>query len=276
MDFRIKPAISFKNFRNGGGRSINHFSFSKSSSTGRSENLLFPMKGVFLVLLLGSGPGLYAQRRSEVWAKLGVTKNVSEKISIGIDLQHRRQEGWGERTQSPFQYPMLNSVRLMMYFNSGKNWTLTISPFAFFENTILSFSDSLVRHNHEMRMTAGAIKKYSIGRITNTNRFLYELSTIQYERSISVRRNRYRVQTGLTYMVKKMNSDQSLHLDLSNELLVKTAGGKTAFDQNRLYSGLKWKWKQYDTYLGYQYTYQKELQNYMSKNQILLGFQLSL
>ena len=73
-----------------------------------------------------------------------------------------------------------------------------------------------------------------------------------------------------------MNSDQSLHLDLSNELLVKTAGGKTAFDQNRLYSGLKWKWKQYDTYLGYQYTYQKELQNYMSKNQILLGFQLSL
>jgi hypothetical protein len=246
---------------------------------GRESSIItdFPgkMKKIYLLLLLIAGNRAYGQRPGSVWTKINLTKNISHKIAIGIDLQHRRQTGFDHKAKSPLAYPLLNSARLWMYYHPAENWKLIVAPIGYFQNTLLVSEEPHTKHSHEIRLSAGVSRDYTYKRWVSTNRLLYEISALQLHGQGNSVRQRYRLQTGLIYLIRKFSTDNSLNYNISNEVMLKTVKGKTGFEQNRLYNGFKWKWKYYDAGLGYQYSFQSGTPEGIYTNQLYINFNWS-
>lgn len=226
--------------------------------------------------MLISGADLFAQTSNELWTKINVTKTINQHLSLGMDLQHRRQNGMGKETKNPLEYQLLNGARLWIYYKLNNDWKLTVSPIALFENHTFINTSPGKKQSYELRAMMGTFKDYPFGNLKNSNRLLYELSSIQFNTANKYLRHRYRLQTGFLFLIKKPGKKTSLNYYLVNELIYKTQKGLAAFDQNRFYNGIKWTGSYYDANIGYQLTYQKMEPGYSGKNQLLVTLNLNL
>ncbi len=122
----------------------------------------------------------------------------------------------------------------------------------------------------------GASKSFAFKSITNKNRFLFELSSMETKEPARLLRQRYRLQNAIIFPLPKFKHKTSLNYCASNEILIKTVKDNTTLDQNRLYDCILLEKQASDISLGYQYTFQKEGNAHISKNQLLLTLNLNL
>jgi hypothetical protein len=231
-------------------------------------------KIVFAVLLFSNQ--LYAQDQHEFWSKLNVIKEVNKHWSLGADLQYRRQSNYLSEDKNIFQYNLENSIRLWIYYKLPVKWELISSPIAYFKDITLKNKDGVLSNNYELRTMLGASKRYEPGHLKNINRVLYELSFLNYNSSGMILRHRYRLFNSFHYPIKRFNEKYSLNYYFFNEVFYRTEKGISSFDQDHLFNGLQWKWKESDINIGYQYTYQKSLTNtFMRKNQLYIFLNLT-
>lgn len=216
-----------------------------------------------------------AQHRNEFWTKINATKSISPRLEGGIDIQHRRQNGF-KSNYNMFRYKMTNSLRFWAYYKLNHNWTLILSPFAYFDNYLIKSGSEEIQKSAELRTMGGIVKGFSFGNLINKNRFLYEISSIAVTEPERAIRHRYRLQNAFSMQVTGFKNKSSLNYSVINEILFKTLKGNTNFDQNRIYNGLQWKFMKSDVNAGYQWTLQKEANSFLNKNQLLITLNLSL
>jgi hypothetical protein len=126
-----------------------------------------------------------AQHRNELWTKVNFTKSLSKRLDGGMDIQHRRQNGF-ENDYNMLQYGMTSSIRLWAYYKLKHNWSLILSPFAYFDNQVIKPASKEIQGSNELRTMLGVTKGIALGNLTNKNRILYELSSIQNKEPQSV------------------------------------------------------------------------------------------
>ncbi len=146
------------------------------------------------------------------------------------------------------------------------------SPIAYFDNKNIVNASGVIANSNELRSMIGMGKNLFFRKLVNYNRLLYELDLINFNYPEMNTRHRYRLFNNFILPIKCINLTHSLNYNFYNEVFLKTQKAMTSFDQNHLYNGIQWKWKQSDLNIGYQYTYQKVANNYVNKNQILLSF----
>jgi hypothetical protein len=227
------------------------------------------VKGVLTIFILFLLNSVQAQHTNEFWSKLNTIKRITGKTDIGMDLQHRRQNGV-EGDYNLLRYGMTNSVRLWIYHKISNDYTIVLSPVTLFQNRAIKNSSDEIQKSNEVRTMAGLIKGFTIGKSAGKSRVLYELTFIDVEHS-KITRHRYRLQNSLLLPLIKLNSHAVLNYSVANEILIKTVGSETRFDQNRFYNAIQWKGKQQDISIGHQWTLQSESGTIHNKNQLVVS-----
>ena len=233
------------------------------------------LRGIFGLCFFFFNTSSTAQARNELWTKINITKSLCEQFDVGLDIQHRRQNGF-ENDKNMFHYGMTSSIRLWTYYKLKHNWAIIFSPLAYFDMRAIRNSSEEIQHSKEIRTMLGASKTILFHKFSNKNRLLYELSSIKPRTGQSAIRQCYRLQNRLNFPLYTFKNNTSLNYNISNEILIKTIHSSTAFDQEKLYNGIQLKLFKSDVNAGYQYTSQKDGNIHLNKNQFLLILNLNL
>ena len=236
------------------------------------KNIFRLIFGLFFFFLNTSSN---AQARKELWTKINITKNLCKQFDVGLDMQHRRQNGF-ENDKNMFHYSMTSSIRLWTYYKLKHNWTIIFSPLAYFDIRTIKNSSEEIQHSKEIRTMLGPSKTILVHKFSNKNRLLYELSFIKPRTGPSAIRQRYRLQNGLNFPLYTFKHNTCLNYNISNEILIKTITRSTTFDRDMLYNGIRLKLFKSEVDAGYQFTFQKDGNIYLNKNQFLLILNLNL
>lgn len=90
------------------------------------------MKKVIFIVALFVYQNFYAQDFTQFWLRTTLNYKLSSKFSSSIELHHRTQSSL--YTESPFNYPLTNAMRLWLVFRLSDHETINFSPYAFFSN----------------------------------------------------------------------------------------------------------------------------------------------
>lgn len=227
-----------------------------------------PKRIIFILLFFVNAT--YAQQQNEFWTKINVTGHVNNHLAFGVDAQYRRQADFYSRDKNIFHYPLSKSIRLWTYYKLKDNWTLVASPIAYFNNENLENISGKISNSNDLRSMIGASKLFLLGHLRSNNRVLYEADLLGINSHDLTLRHRYRLYNNILFPIKKLGETHGINYFFFNEIFYKTQNGISSFDQDHVYNGVQWKWKDSDLNMGYQYTYQKNAGNYFHKNQFLL------
>jgi hypothetical protein len=227
-------------------------------------------------IILFSNNLLFAQNQNEFWSRINITKKIDSHWVLGIDVQHRRQADYLKHEKNIFHYTLTNSIRIWAFYKLKQNWTIIASPVAYFNNENINRASGNFIHSNELRSMIGASKSFCIGSVINYNRLLYEVDMMEFDSPDITIRHRYRLFINFIFPIKKINQTHSLNYNFFNEIFLKTQNGISSFDQNHLYNGFQLKVKKYDVNIGYQYTYQKGINSYLHKNQMVLSLNFTM
>ncbi len=227
-------------------------------------------------IILFSNNLLFAQNQNEFWSRVNMNTKINSHWVLGIDVQHRRQADYLKHEKNIFHYTLTNSIRIWAFYKLKQNWTIIASPVAYFNNENINRASGNFIHSNELRSMIGASKSFCIGSVINYNRLLYEVDMMGFDSPDITIRHRYRLFTNFIFPIKKINQTHSLNYNFFNEIFLKTQNGISSFDQNHLYNGFQWKVKKYDVNVGYQYTYQKGINSYLHKNQMVLSLNFTM
>jgi Protein of unknown function (DUF2490) len=233
------------------------------------------LKKIIFILLLSNNV-VYAQQKNEFWSKINIIQHINDHLALGIDAQYRRQADFYAKDKNIFHYPLSKSIRLWIYYKLKNDWTLIASPIAYFNNENLENISGTVNNSNDIRSMAGTSKTFLLGRFRNNNRVLYEADLLAINSCDVTLRHRYRLYNNILFSIKALSETHGLNYYFFNEIFYKTQNGFSSFDQDHLYNGFQWRWKDSDFNIGYQYTYQKDLSNYLHKNQFLFFLNLTL
>lgn len=234
------------------------------------------LKRLLLILLLLKGVA-FGQTQNEFWAKVYVSEKINPHWTIGADVQHRRQADYVRHEKNIFHYTLSNIARLWAFYKLDNNWTVVTSPLGYFYNENIDKYSGALSCSSDLRSMAGISKTYFPGKISNNNRFLYEVDLLDFNSKYSSSiRHRYRLLNSLSWPVKKINNNQSFSYNFFNEIFYKTESGSSSFDQDHIYNGFQWKIKSSAFNIGYQYTYEKSDNYFVKKNQFLLSLNVTL
>ncbi|HEY0676653.1 MAG TPA: DUF2490 domain-containing protein [Chitinophagaceae bacterium] len=215
-----------------------------------------------------------AQNRNELWARINITSNISPRLSIGLDVSHRRNADM--KNDALFHYGLSNIARLWGYYKPTDKWTLMLSPLAYFDNHSTETATGKIVHLNEVRIMAGVSRELAFEKIKNNNRFLYELSYGRYLGQYTSSRQRFRLQNNLIIPLWETDGDKGIQYQFYNEIFFKTQHEGYSFDQDRVYNGLRWKPDNYDLNAGYQLNLQKSGDSWVYKNQFLVTMNVHL
>lgn len=212
----------------------------------------------FFFLLLHTIFGAFSQNRAELWTKLNVTKTLNAKWAIGTDIQYRSQANY--RISENFhicETDLVRSVRLWAFYKLPQNWTITAAPIAYFANTDILDEAAHLSHSQELRTMWGLSKSFTLAKITNKNRLMYEARFVQWNKPNAFVQHRYRLQNSFTLPIFKLHEHGKGNLFLMNEFFLKTQNAKTGFDQNRIYAAFEFQHKWIGLVSGYQHVFQQ-------------------
>lgn len=185
----------------------------------------------YLLLLLAAFiiQNVNAQHHINVWFRTTLSIEVAKKFNIDAEMQHRRQNGWGNR--NPFSNNLTTSGRIWLYYKYNPNVQFGFSPFAIFSQQPIIHQESDVRKpsGNEYRM-AGSIdlQQKMIAKFFAIYRPGIEWRIFEANPKHVLRiRNRF----GVRYDV-----NNKLSLLLFDEVLLNANALKTrnAFDHNRV------------------------------------------
>ncbi len=188
-----------------------------------------------------------------------------------MDVQHRRQANFYEHDKNIFHFGLTNSIRIWTYYTLKQNWSIVASPIAYFENKSIINAPGVRPISKELRSMIGIGKNLFFQKLVNQSRLIYEMDLLNFNYPETLIKHRYRLLNNFILPIKAIDLTHSLNYTFYNEIFFKTQNGMSSFDQNHLYSGIQFKWIQSNFNVGYQYTYQKLIKDYINKNQILLS-----
>lgn len=227
------------------------------------------MRLFFLLLILPIG--VHGQSHYEFWSKFKITKQLDKHWDIGADLQLRQQSNFKTVDKDIFQYPSTRSIRIWAYFHLRNNWTLTVSPLAYFVSNEIKDNLGGLKKRKEIRFTGGVAKGMKLNKTKLYNRFLAEHRVIDIHQSTQFSQWRYRIQNAFTIPLHLYKNNTGINYILSNEFFIKSQSNKVSFDQERLLNTIQWKSKHLDVDLGYQWTIQKSNASTQHLNQWLVA-----
>ena len=172
---------------------------------------------------------LQAQNHYNTWFRTTCSLPVGNKIRIDGELQHRRQNDLD--SQSPFDRPLMLTVRGWIHYQYSEHFKLSISPFAYFSNyrIVQHHADETAMPVSETRFSAAAEWLQKIQNKWNVT----ERNAIEYrifgndQQNITRLRNRLGVRYDIT---------QDARLGIYDELFCNVAGTSAGhfFDHNRI------------------------------------------
>ena len=225
-------------------------------------------KAVLLIILLSCFNTIRAQTGNEFWTRLQVNKKLNEQFTIAMDLQHRRHNH-PSKSGNPFEEPLLNSIRLWLYYKPSTPLQIIFSPLAYFEHF-----DSL--SSKEIRTTAGGAMMGNWGKLEINNRLLYELSFFRQEEHDRFIRHRLRLQGNFNFPIFKISSKTALSYNLSNEIFFRIRESTPGFNHDRLYNGIKIKTGHLELNTGYQLSISLPGNQAVTKNQFIVNMGVNI
>jgi Protein of unknown function (DUF2490). len=169
-----------------------------------------------------------AQQHYNSWFRLSVGRTIREHVDIDVELQHRRQNGFGN--QYPLSNDLLSSFRSWIHYRYSPSLTFSVSPFAYFAHNkiILHDSDETSETRCEIRLSAASDLHYKL----RSKFYLLNRAAAEYR----IRGNepdilRLRNKTGIRWDFAK-----KVKLQVFDELFVNASGVAAShfFDQNRI------------------------------------------
>ena len=200
------------------------------------------MKNILLIILLFVGHNTYAQHHYNAWIRASATYSFSPKFSTNIELQYRKQNGYGNENLCDKE--LMQSARLWFSYQHSKQILYAISPIAVFKHSriIQLQEDEQATPVRELRMTV-MLKAQT----TLMSKLFFMTSTkAEYRTFDNTNKDilRMRQLAGLTYQI-----NDKMEVFASDEIFL-NASGATAlhvFDKNRILFQLailpKPKWK---------------------------------
>ncbi len=193
-----------------------------------------------------------AQTHVEYWSKFQIEKTVRERLILGSDIQFRTQSNYVISNTNPFQYPLSYSVRI---WGNVKFRQLTVitAPIAYFRHFDIN-KDTLQYFNEEIRTAAGLGRTHTLKKHDFNFRLLYEH---RYFMRSDLHNDRLR------FLIKwrpNVFSTRKLNVQpyIQEEYFLRLNTGEYLCDQNRIQTGIRYKTKNLDISIAYQYTTQKQ------------------
>lgn len=225
----------------------------------------------YTLLLLASFimKNVFAQHHDNIWFRTTLSIAATSKLNIDAELQHRRQNGWGNH--NPFSNNLTTSGRIWLYYKHKPNVQLGFSPFAFFNHQAIIQKEDDTRKPlvNEYRMaTAVDLQQPIATKLFAIYRPGLELRVFDANPSLVLRiRNRFGV---------RCDVNQKLSLLLFDEVFVNANAlhALNAFDHNRLVFNVVYKpISAVKIEVGYMYATRpvKDKQHYFDESNFLLN-----
>lgn len=217
-----------------------------------------------------------AQTRRESWFRLNLTHRFNSNWSAGLDLQQRRQANYKTSDRNIFHYPLSSFARAWIYYQLPKDWTILLSPIGYFDNEDILNTKGELKQTNELRITPGVMKTLVTGKCRIRNRLLYDIRFADFDQPGHYLQSRLHWLEGLLVPFLTTGKNSRLQYQFYDELFIKKQRAVIAFEQNRVYNGLQWKYNSSTVDLGYQWVVQKGTSSVFHRSQLYLAFNLQL
>lgn len=232
-------------------------------------------KFILLVITIFAVIQIFAQTHYEDWNKLSIYKSLSNKISTILDVNFRQQANYRANEKNPFQFPLMRSERLWLFYNLNKNCSIVGSLFYANTNDIIDAKADIVS-SKETQFNIGVFNKSLVRETVFRSRLLFEKRNINPSNADEINQYRYRFMELVTIPLKTMQHKQSINLVMFDEVFLKTQNSITSFDQNRLAASLQLHCPKVEYNIGVQKTYQNQNDKITERNQLLFNIFLVL
>lgn len=172
---------------------------------------------------------MWSQMHSNAWFRGTLSIPVQEKFKIDAELQHRRQNGFGNANM--FDRNLAYSIRSWVHYQHREGIKFSLSPFAYFSNyrIIREKSDETISPETEFRFSAALYLQYPVRKkwfLFNKTGSDYRLFDKPGTFTIRIRN-----QSGFRYELS-----QNVHFGIYDELLLNVSAEKPfhLFDHNRV------------------------------------------
>lgn len=234
------------------------------------------LRKITTILVLFIGVNLAAQTRKESWFRLNLTHRFNPQWSAGLDIQQRRQANYKTADHNIFHYPLSSFARVWVYYQLPKEWTILLSPVGYFDNEDILNVKGELRQTNELRITPGVMNSLVTGKMKIRSRLLYDIRFADFDQPGHYLQSRLHWQEGLLIPVCNTGKQSRLLYQVYDELFIKKQRSVIAFEQNRIYNGLQWKYKSSSADLGYQWVVQKGTASIFHRSQVYLALNLQL
>ncbi len=170
------------------------------------------------------------------WFRATATYSINEKIKTDVELQHRRQSGWGNNNL--LEKNLMFTMRNWVHYQHNKKLRFSVNPFTWFSHyrVIESEADEKRQPNREYRATVAFDWQNDLTQSLG----IYNRSAAEYRIFMAhmqpITRVRHRI--GLRY-----NVNSHLKLSVYDELFVNVAGVERNhfYDHNRMGSTIEYR-----------------------------------
>ena len=226
------------------------------------------VQSVLIALYVYTFPA-QAQMHDNAWMRTTLGFSVAKKIKVDAELQHRRQNGFGNLNM--LDKNLMFSARTWIHYQYKPWFRLSASPYACFRHfkPIANQNDEKVVAARETRFALAADLRPQIAeKFTVIYRVSMEYRLLDNYPSAVVR---LRSRTGLSYRINQRSTALAY-----NEIFVNAnvASREHAFDHNRIAISLEYEIKHVKLEAGYVYITRLPLQanNLLYENNLFLNF----
>lgn len=177
---------------------------------------------------------LFSQENSHnnIWSRVSISYPFSSKIKTEAEFQKRFQNDITQNnSENPFKEDLMNSVRFWFQYKINNKFNLSISPFAYFQNT------SIISNQLDKEKTKSYELRYSIASDFKQNilpkTYFIERLALEYRDIINSNNNVIRIRNK-TMFKYEFNSRISIIVFDEYFANLNSKDNKHIFDQNRI------------------------------------------
>lgn len=217
----------------------------------------------FLIVQLAA-----AQTRQEFWSRVAISKKISDRWTVGGDVQYRTQENYHISNNKRFENDLLQSIRITTFYKlfSKHQTNLIFSPIVYFRSFDVN-RQGKINDQREYRWAAGIMQQYKLlKKVTLRNRLQYEMRFLRVDSPNTTLQQRPRWQLQATIPLLNLNSLVFSYL-LFDEIFAAYQENNLFFEQNRIYNALQLKYSFLELNIGFQKSGQRVREEWVNRDQ---------
>ena len=218
----------------------------------------------------------WSQTRYESWIRVNLNHVLSNRLSTGLELQHRRQSNYWNHEKNILDESMQTMIRPWIYWKDSKKFTYLISPLSFHQYREIINKKGDTRDYLELRSTYGLQKNFTLNETSLKNRVLFELRLTDIKSNQLFFQTRLRIQQAFLLPIFKIKKQITFFYNCTNELFIVQRHQLIYFDQNRFFNGLQAKKGNIEINIGYQWSQHNGNPLPYSRRQVLFNTNIDL